>query len=50
VALVLPNGPEMIAARFAIAWAGAVAVPINVRLHARELAQGNRGVEAGATT
>lgn len=39
VALFLPNGPEVIAARFAIARAGAVAVPVNVRLHAQELAE-----------
>ena len=39
VGLFLPNGAEMIAARFAVAEAGAVAVPISFRLHARELAQ-----------
>jgi fatty-acyl-CoA synthase len=39
VALFLPNGAEMIAARFAVAAAGAVAVPVSFRLHARELAQ-----------
>src|ERR1700723_1805023 len=39
VALVLPNGPDMIAARFAVAQAGAVAVPVSFRLHAAELAQ-----------
>ena len=39
VALVMPNGADMIAARFAIARAGAVAVPISVRLRALELAQ-----------
>jgi fatty-acyl-CoA synthase len=39
VALVLPNGPDMIAARFAVARAGAVAVPVSFRLHAAELAQ-----------
>jgi fatty-acyl-CoA synthase len=38
VALFLPNGPEFIAARFAVARARAVAVPINFRLQARELA------------
>lgn len=38
VALFLPNGPESIALRFAIARAGAVGVPINVRLRAQELA------------
>jgi len=38
VALVLPNGTDMIAARFAVARAGAVAVPISFRLHAGELA------------
>ena len=38
VALFLPNGPELIAARFAIARAGAVAVPVSFRLHAQELA------------
>jgi fatty-acyl-CoA synthase len=37
--LFLPNGAEMIAARFAAARAGAVAVPISFRLHSRELAQ-----------
>jgi len=39
VALFLPNGAEMIAARFAVARAGAIAVPISVRLHAGELAR-----------
>ena len=39
VALFLPNGAEMIAARFAVARAGAVAVPVSFRLHARELLQ-----------
>jgi fatty-acyl-CoA synthase len=39
VALVMPNGPDMIAARFAVARAGAVAVPVSFRLHAVELAQ-----------
>ncbi len=39
VGLFLPNGAEMIAARFAVARAGAVAVPISFRLQARELAQ-----------
>ena len=39
VALFLPNGAEVIAARFAAARAGAVAVPISFRLHAAELAQ-----------
>jgi fatty-acyl-CoA synthase len=39
VGLFLPNGAEMIAARFAVAQTGAVAVPISFRLHARELAQ-----------
>jgi fatty-acyl-CoA synthase len=39
VALVLPNGPEIIAARFAVARAGAIAVPVSFRLHAAELAQ-----------
>jgi fatty-acyl-CoA synthase len=39
VALFLPNGPEFIAARFAVARAGAVAVPVSFRLHAGELAQ-----------
>ncbi|HEY7323435.1 MAG TPA: AMP-binding protein [Streptosporangiaceae bacterium] len=39
VGLFLPNSAEMIAARFAAARAGAVAVPISFRLHARELAQ-----------
>ncbi len=48
VALVLPNGPEMIAARFAVARAGAVAVPVSFRLHAAELAQVLRQSEASA--
>src|SRR5512135_2868449 len=39
VALFLPNGPRFIAARFAVARAGAIAVPVSFRLHARELAQ-----------
>jgi fatty-acyl-CoA synthase len=39
VGLFLPNGAEMVAARFAAAIAGAVAVPISFRLHPRELAQ-----------
>jgi fatty-acyl-CoA synthase len=39
VGLFLPNGAEMIAARFAAARAGAVAVPISFRLQSRELAQ-----------
>ncbi|HVT70702.1 MAG TPA: AMP-binding protein [Trebonia sp.] len=39
VMLFLPNGADMIAARFAVARAGAVAVPVSFRLHARELAQ-----------
>jgi fatty-acyl-CoA synthase len=39
VGLLLPNGAEMIAARFALARAGAVAVPISFRLHTREVAQ-----------
>jgi fatty-acyl-CoA synthase len=38
VALVLPNGTDMIAARFAVARVGAVAVPISFRLQAGELA------------
>jgi fatty-acyl-CoA synthase len=37
VALLMPNGPELIALFFAIARAGAVAVPVNVLLRAREL-------------
>jgi fatty-acyl-CoA synthase len=37
VALLMPNGPELITLLFAIARAGAVAVPINVLLRAREL-------------
>jgi fatty-acyl-CoA synthase len=48
VALVLPNGPDMIAARFAVARAGAVAVPVSFRLHARELAQVLAQSEASA--
>jgi fatty-acyl-CoA synthase len=39
VGLYLPNGADMIAARFAVAQAGAIAVPISFRLQARELAQ-----------
>jgi fatty-acyl-CoA synthase len=39
VGLFLPNGAEMIAARFAAARAGAVAVPISFRMHPHELAQ-----------
>jgi fatty-acyl-CoA synthase len=39
VGLFLPNGAEMIAAKFAVARVGAVAVPISFRLQARELAQ-----------
>jgi fatty-acyl-CoA synthase len=39
VALVLPNGADLIAARFALARAGAVAVPVSFRLHPGELAQ-----------
>jgi fatty-acyl-CoA synthase len=38
VGLFLPNGAEMIAAWFAVARAGGVAVPISFRLRARELA------------
>lgn len=38
VALVLPNWPELVAARFAVARAGAMAVPISYRLQAEELA------------
>ncbi|MGH3625832.1 MAG: AMP-binding protein, partial [Sciscionella sp.] len=38
VAIVLPNGPEAVAVRFAVARAGAVAVPISFQLRARELA------------
>jgi fatty-acyl-CoA synthase len=37
VALVIPNRPELIALLFAIARAGAVAVPVNVLLRTREL-------------
>ena len=48
VALVMPNGPDMIAARFAVARAGAVAVPVSFRLHAAELAQVLRQSEASA--
>jgi fatty-acyl-CoA synthase len=39
VGLYLPNGADMIAVRFAVAQAGAIAVPISFRLQARELAQ-----------
>lgn len=38
VALVAPNWPETVAARFGIARAGAVAVPVNFQLRAEELA------------
>lgn len=38
VAIVLANGPQFVALRFAIARAGAVAVPINPLLRSRELA------------
>jgi fatty-acyl-CoA synthase len=38
VAVILPNGPALIALRFAIARIGAVAVPVNFLLRARELA------------
>ena len=48
VALVMPNGPDMIAARFAVAQAGAVAVPASFRLQARELAQVLHQSEASA--
>ena len=48
VALVLPNGPDMIAARFAVARAGAVAVPVSFRLPAAELAQILRQSEVSA--
>jgi fatty-acyl-CoA synthase len=37
VALLLPNSPAMIAALFGVSRAGGVAVPLHVRLHAREL-------------
>jgi fatty-acyl-CoA synthase len=37
VAMILPNGPAFVAVRFAIARAGAVAVPINFLLRAQEL-------------
>lgn len=37
VALLLPNSAELVAAIFAVARAGAVAVPLNVRLQPREL-------------
>jgi len=36
--MILPNGAPFVAARFAIARAGAVAVPVNFLLRARELA------------
>ncbi|MGH3412617.1 MAG: AMP-binding protein [Marmoricola sp.] len=38
VAVVLPNGAEAVALRFAVALAGAVTVPVNFLLHAEELA------------
>jgi long-chain acyl-CoA synthetase len=38
VAILSPNSPEMLEAYLAIAWAGAVAVPINTRLAAAEIA------------
>src|ERR1700760_4244069 len=37
VALLLPNGAELVALLFAVARAGAVAVPVNPLLHEREL-------------
>jgi fatty-acyl-CoA synthase len=37
VALLLPNGAELVALLFAVARAGAVAVPVNPLLHRREL-------------
>jgi long-subunit acyl-CoA synthetase (AMP-forming) len=37
VALLLPNGAELVALLFAVARVGAVAVPVNVLLHEREL-------------
>jgi fatty-acyl-CoA synthase len=37
VALLLPNGAELVALLFAVARAGAVAVPVNPLLHQREL-------------
>ena len=48
IALVMPNGTDMIAARFAVAQAGAVAVPVSFRLHAVELAQVLQKAEASA--
>jgi len=39
VLLVLPNGPEVVALRFAFARAGVVAVPVNPQLHSEELAE-----------
>ncbi len=48
IALVMPNGPDMIAARFAVARAGAVAVPVSFRLHALELAQVLQKAQASA--
>jgi long-chain acyl-CoA synthetase len=38
VALVSRNAPEYVEAMFACWWAGAVAVPVNAKLHRRELA------------
>ncbi|MDF1729250.1 MAG: AMP-binding protein [Sulfitobacter sp.] len=37
VAIFLPNGPDYLVALFGIWWAGAAAVPVNAKLHAREL-------------
>lgn len=45
VLLVLPNGPEVVALRFALAKAGAVAVPVNPQLRSEELAEIMRQAE-----
>lgn len=38
VGIVMTNTPEYIEVLFAVWWAGLIAVPINARLHAREIA------------
>ncbi len=38
VAIVMPNAPEYLEALYAIWWAGLAAVPVNAKLHAKEVA------------
>jgi long-chain acyl-CoA synthetase len=38
VAIAMPNAPEYLEALYGIWWAGLVAVPVNAKLHAREIA------------